>query len=683
MKNMKHFYDLSVKLAKRPFNINYSMKILSIYLATLMVVLGQGCAYYNTMFNAEKRFAEASTKLETSVDRQVTTDIKNDYQAVIDKCWKLINIHGDDSNYADDAFLLIGKSYFQMEDYVKAERFLNQFTLKYPDSDLLLEGYLWLGRSQIKLELEDEARENLKKIISDDRDDEFIAIAWFSLGELEQKNESYETAINNYEECVNYTGDDILAARALFSTAEILLALEEYDPAIDYYEDVIGYDISDEFAYEVQMQKVKTMLIMDDPEAAISVLYNMQRDSRYVKNESSSDARLGDCYAKEEEYEDAAEQYQYVLDTYPRTEGSSNAAYGLAELMETEFADLDSAKKLYDRVKQEYRNSDFVKFAGARGALIGQYLKIKSNIATDLEELIRVQNQDTTAVELDDEDESKKKTPKKVTSKLRSESDIQQSLIKNKFALAEYFLLSMQNYDSARVAYYNFAETTQDSALTPKAMYSLAYIYKYHYADSIKANEIHNEILTEYPDSPYAAFLLDQQGDRIIEEDIVEDDYKQVFIQGEQELYDNNYDDALETFLLIAEDDSGSIWAEKSRYAIAWMYENQLDSVDAAIEAYEIIVSEYPKTEYARIARNKIKPPPEEKIEAPTDSLALSDSVNVQQTADPEKETDQTGSEENAAESERIDKRFIIDEAIDNPKSNRTDREEKKNLDDD
>jgi TolA-binding protein len=679
---MKHLSNSRVKQAKRPSNINNSMKILNIYLITLLMVLGQGCAYYNTMFNAEKRFTEANTKLETSADRQVTTDIKNDYQAVIDKCWKLINIHGDDSNYADDAFLLIGKSYFQMEDYVKAERFLNQFTLKYPDSDLLLEGYLWLGRSQIKLELEDEAKENLNKIIADDRDDEFIAIAWFSLGELEQKNESYENAINNYQQCINYTGDEILTARALFIIGEILFESKEFDPAIDYYEDVLGYDISDEFAFEVQMQKVKAMLTMNDPEAAISVLYNMQRDSRYLKKESLIDARLGDCYAKEEEYEDAAEQYQYVLDTYPRTEGSSNAAYGFAELMETEFADMDSAKKLYDRVKQEYRNSDFVKFAGARGALIGQYLKIKSNIASDLEELRQVQNPpDTSMADVDNEDDTK--TPKKASPKLRSESEIQESLNKNKFALAEYFLLSMQNYDSARVAYHNFTETRRDSALIPKAKYSLAYIYKYHYADSIKADEIHKEILAEYPDSPYAAFLLDQQGKRVTEEDITEDAYKEVFLQGEQEMYDNNYDDALETFLLIAEDDSGSIWAEKSRYAIAWMYEIQLDSIDAAIEAYEIIVSEYPNTEYARIARNKIKPPPEEKTEAPTDSLALSDSVNVQQIADPEKDTDQIGSEEDAAKSERIDKKIFNDEVIDNSRNNRTDPEEKKNLDDD
>ncbi|NOQ97587.1 MAG: tetratricopeptide repeat protein, partial [Calditrichae bacterium] len=384
-----------------------------------------------------------------------------------------------------------------------------------------------------------------------------------------------------------------------------------------------------------------------------------------------------------EEYEDAAEQYQYVLDTYPRTEGSSNAAYGFAELMETEFADLDSAKKLYDRVKQEYRSSDFVKFAGARGALIGQYLKIKSNIVSDTEELKQVQNQDTTRVELDEEDESKKKTPIKTPSKLRSESEIQKSLIKNKFALAEYFLLSMQNYDSARVAYNNFVETTQDSALTPKAKYSLAYIYKYHYADSIKANEIHNEILTEYPDSPYAAFLLDQKGEGLIEEDITEDDYKELFIQAEQDMSDNNYDDALEAFLLIAEDDSGSTWAEKSRYAIAWMYENQMDSVDAAIEAYEIIVAEYPKTEYAKIARNKIKPPPVEKTEAPTDSLALSDSVNVQQTMDQDIELDQTESGEDVAEGQRIEKKIFNDEVIDEPKSNSTDSEEKKNLDDD
>ncbi len=669
---MKPFFLSCVKRAKRPSNYRNHMKRKRIYFTWLLVILS-GCAYYNTMFNAEDRFEQANKKLESSAERVVTNDIKTDYNTVIDKCWKLINIYGEENSYADDALLLIGKCYFQMEDFVKAERFIKQFTLKYPDSDLILEGYLWLGRAQINLDIEDEARNNLNKIIADDSDDDFIAIAWFSLGELEQKNGVSKTAIENYQKCVTFTGDEILAARSLFAIGEILQESEEYDEAIDYYEDATGYDISDEFAFEIQMQKIAAMLKMEDPEAAISVLYDMQRNVRYTSKISLIEARLGDCFRLEDDYEDAADQYQYVLNTYPRTAGSANAAYGLAQIMETEYADLDSAKNLYERVKQEDRNAQYIKQAGVRAALITQYLALKSNIRVDREELYTLQNMDTTK-EVTDSTEVEQTAAKKATPKLRSESQILASLTKNKFLLAEYFLLTMQNYDSALASYSDFAETVQDSILTPKAMYSLAYIYKFHFADSVKAREINNEILTKYPDSPYAIYLLEQDGKKVLEESTTDDDYKEIFLQAEQDLSNNNYDDALESFLLIAEDDSGSIWAEKSRYAIAWTYENRLDSVNAAISAYELIVTEYPNTEYAKIAQNKIKPPPVEKPPV-ADSLAQADSTIAEQNIE-EILQDSSATIKSTEDNKRLDRERFDQEIINNSNAEKSEEME-------
>ena len=111
-----------------------------------------GCAYYNTLFNAQARYDDGMKKIEQSSDKVITSEIKNDFQAAIDKCWKLINIYSDSSKYADDALLIIGKSHYQMEDYVKAERFLGQFVDRYKNSDLIVQAYLWLGMSCIELE---------------------------------------------------------------------------------------------------------------------------------------------------------------------------------------------------------------------------------------------------------------------------------------------------------------------------------------------------------------------------------------------------------------------------------------------------------------------------------------------------------------------------------------------------
>ena len=72
----------------------------------LLLIVG-GCAYYNTMFNALEKYDSALLRLNQSTNPEIPQDIHKDFEITIDKCWKLINIYGEDSNWADDALLLI------------------------------------------------------------------------------------------------------------------------------------------------------------------------------------------------------------------------------------------------------------------------------------------------------------------------------------------------------------------------------------------------------------------------------------------------------------------------------------------------------------------------------------------------------------------------------------------------
>ena len=54
------------------------------------------------------------------------------------------------------------------------------------------------------------------------------------------------------------------------------------------------------------------------------------------------------------------------------------------------------------------------------------------------------------------------------------------------------------------------------------------------------------------------------------------------------------------------------MWAQKSRYAIAYTYEKFLSDKGLAIQSYQILANEYPKTEYGKVAKNKITKPVDE-----------------------------------------------------------------------
>ncbi|MEJ2055830.1 MAG: hypothetical protein P8X42_18095, partial [Calditrichaceae bacterium] len=84
---------------------------------------------------------------------------------------------------------------------------------------------------------------------------------------------------------------------------------------------------------------------------------------------------------------------------------------------------------------------------------------------------------------------------------------------------------------------------------------------------------------------------------------------KQTFLKAEDYMTNAEYDSAISLYNQVSEADSGSIWAQKSRYAVAYIYENFISDTVDAIKSYKILSNEYPNTEYGKIAKNKIADP--------------------------------------------------------------------------
>jgi hypothetical protein len=197
--------------------------------------------------------------------------------------------------------------------------------------------------------------------------------------------------------------------------------------------------------------------------------------------------------------------------------------------------------------------------------------------------------------------------------------------LKNSFNLAEYFLLTYQHYDSAKIAYTNFINNFSDSLLTPKAYYSLYYLDNDIFHDSLSADSLKNIILTRYPHSVYGAKLAGgYEEDSNQEENLYIED---MFLEAENLVEHSNYNEAIEKYNQIAKQDSGSEWALKSRYAAAYIYENYLNDIPHALDRYAVLAKEYPSSEQGKIASKKVAEPPVEKIELPENTAIDSNAV--------------------------------------------------------
>ena len=83
-----------------------------------------GCVYFNTFFHAKQSYKEAE-KMRLRANQEVAKGgVATKYNEAIKKASKVLQNHPK-SKYADDATMLIGKSFYYMGDYARArEKFV-------------------------------------------------------------------------------------------------------------------------------------------------------------------------------------------------------------------------------------------------------------------------------------------------------------------------------------------------------------------------------------------------------------------------------------------------------------------------------------------------------------------------------------------------------------------------------
>lgn len=656
-------------------------------LAIAIILFVSSCAYYNTFFNAKQIYEQAQKKNRSTKNVKGSGESKTAYKKTIKKCWKLIDFYGDSSKYADDALMLIGKSHYQLGEYEKAERIFEQFIPKYPDSKLVPEAKLWLARTYVKLDKDPLALNLLKNFFQENKTTKKIAAqVFYVLGELYIKTGEKEKAIESLNKCIKIADNDELAGGAQYLIAKNFFDLGEYENAIAAFKKTHKHELPVMQYFYSLMYQIDALDSLGRYDKSEVLLKKMLRDDRFKNQFGIIETRLVNVYERQKApISFIVESYHEIMNKYKKTEGAALASFSLAQVFEYDLGKLDSAKFYYENVKKQYSRTEIAAEAESRRKLLNEYLKIHDQIVQDKLDLKRLAAGDsmTTVATMDstkntsennpflpkntanntnednintntetagvyenkaNQDKTNRKRPtinkntaarkKKVKKavKLRKPEEINKSLNKNSYALGEYFLLKYENYDSAEIAFKHYINTFEDSLLVPKALYSLYYLYSVIHKDTVKSDSIKTIIISDYPNTVYAKKLLGIKTDEKTP-DLLQVELIKKFNTAEDLFSRQQYDEAVNTFLEIAGQDSADIYGEKSLYAVAYIYEKYIDNVDSAVYYYKKLMEEYPGTKYAKIAMAKTKEPPPEK--SVSDSLAAaSDSSVIVQSAD-------------------------------------------------
>jgi outer membrane protein OmpA-like peptidoglycan-associated protein/TolA-binding protein len=109
-------------------------------LLAAVVLLGAGCAYYNTFYNAQAAYREGVKLKEQNQNSQAKAkfDKAIEKSALVIKRWPK-------SRWVDDALYLVGASYYQEGQYDRAVRAFDQLSLAFPNSGFVPRGELYRG----------------------------------------------------------------------------------------------------------------------------------------------------------------------------------------------------------------------------------------------------------------------------------------------------------------------------------------------------------------------------------------------------------------------------------------------------------------------------------------------------------------------------------------------------------
>lgn len=625
--------------------------------------------YFNTFYNAKENFDYAFDDYNKTLLLKYSQRIDSIYESIplgqetidnfnkaIEKASKVIQYHKS-SAFMDEAVLLIGKSYFYLGDYLKAERKFGEFISKLQGSKLYDEASLFQAKTQIRLHNYTAGLDKLQSLTKVSNDKDIVAEAYRSIAEYYISQKDFPTAIDNYKKSIEYSSDKEFKAQMQFLIASVVSRTDPGKAAFEFSK-VLDYSTSYDLEYFSRYNSEKNRLLSKSFSGAQDKIMQLQVD---YKDNTTYIAEIkllsGLYYEQKKQYPKAVDEYTDLIKSYPKTIPSSDASFAIGKYYESK-GDYLTALKYYKYSMDESIEGHNTSTAIKKTATFTKYFNLQSiitqqNISTDYDSLflIKVKNEDLLkSIENEGDlksgkpggypfqDSIKRKTPKKdslitkdtlaikdtLTAKDTAAVSVE-TIAKAKFELAELFVYDLNRLDSAEYYLNSALSQSEDNVFKSKVMFALAGIYR-NTGNSSKADEVLGNIVKEYPATDAAAEARKLLGMKINGTSYI-DEADSMFVTANDLLNNKQYRDALETYKLIPEKYPASPKITKAYYSAGWIYENAIYNNDSAYIYYSKVLEAEPNSEFSKTISGKV-------LEYITYNESLKDSLKTNQVND-------------------------------------------------
>ena len=624
-------------------------------------------AYFNTYYNAQRSFDDAEKEILAAQQSQqgqslaaaqgssVSQSTRAKFNTAIEKASKLLSYYPT-SKWVDDALLLIGKSYFYLEDDLKAERKFLELFAKYPESSLRLETELWYGRTLLRQKRYEEGVQALDKLYAkavDDNNKEIAGLASSAVGKYLYDKKEYERAAKYYQQSVAICTDDRMNATAQLQIAYCYRELGDLAKATQAFTHVRDYDPDYAVAFTADLENVKILAKIQKYDEALAQLFRFLGDTKNTENFGKVHLEIGDIYLTQNRFDDAVRKYSYLDTAFARTEQAATAYYNLGKIYETKNIDYARARFNYDRARTEFPAAALTADAAKKADAFGKYFSLRSDLAK-YDSLIasargKKAKRDSLAAVVDTtrrvegaasgniqagvahEPQKKNRTERDSIArldslKLASErtllaaerqgiDSLRQLVVKAQFELAGLFYLEIDRPDSALFWFRKVISEGGDLEIVPRSLFTTAEIYR-----SMEGTEkrildsLYQSIVARFPDSPYAQESRRALGIALLPPK--SDPGEELFLQAERYAGGTHSDSALPYLYRVVKENSKSPFSAKALYTLGWLYENKLEQRDSASAVYRRLIAGYPDSKFALLVRPKIQEEDSAKREA-------------------------------------------------------------------
>lgn len=253
----------------------------------------------------------------------------------------------------DRAVLLIGKAYYFLGDYLKAERKFSEFISKLTASPQLEEALLYYAKTQIKLKNTKPALDRLDILIKTSKNRTIVAEAYQTLGEYYITKKDYTASIENYKKSIQYSEDKYFKAQIQFLIATVT-ALSDPKTASAEFRKVLDWETTYDLEYLAKYNIAKNLVLSNNFKDANIILKELivkyKDDPPYLSDVMVLNGRF---YDQQKEYKKAVQEYINVVKNFGRTVASSDASFYIGNYYENIKGDYMNALRFYNYSNEE------------------------------------------------------------------------------------------------------------------------------------------------------------------------------------------------------------------------------------------------------------------------------------------------------------------------------------------